>query len=187
MNLGSDCLMTASDYSAVSHILLNSAMPRIIPFSNGRFRMNDFSDDALDSDDIIKISNLILEFSRDLSQEFDANESTDGWETSEPIENVIPNIILTVEIPQMELTRLQEFQSQSTKKCDILFSNDATYSILFEFPCIQIIDPDVNVSGPNRIKQSIQFHSLEVLAAPTGMSRTKMGITLIDDYSGEYS
>jgi hypothetical protein len=187
INLGSDCLMTAADFDDVSHIFLDSLMPRIIPFSGARFRINDFSDAALDSGDIIKISKLSIEFDRDLSQEFDANESTDGWESSEPIENQIPNIAMTIEIPQMELTRLQEYQTQSTKKCDILFSHDATYSILFEFPCIQIIDPDAPVNGPARIKQSIKFASLEALSAPDGMSRTKFGITLIDDYSGVYS
>jgi len=187
-HIGTDCTTVVSDMESVTHIQLDSALPSIVPFQNVRFRINDESRDALDSDDIVPIKKLRIEFGRPLQRTWKSRAGyTHEWETSEPIENGLSRHLVEVTFGDIaNLTNLENVQDGTFKKADLFWSYSGDHDIKFEFPSLVPEIPEV-IGARGRIPQHLRFRPKEAASNPSGMAFNRWQITMRDDYSSAYN
>jgi len=186
--LGADAVNSASDMDDITHILLDSKLPDIMPFGCSDIRINNFSGDALDDADRIVVSSLSFGIQRKLSQEqVSRNDYAYQWETAEPIEDGIPFLGLAVHIPDFALGYSENYQDGQMKKMDITWNYDDTYSVKLQIPSMKINAIEDSYDAGRRIYQMVRFEILKALSNPSGMAFDLPVVTIVDDYSEAYA
>lgn len=186
--LGADATWDPTAFGNVTHISLNSALPPPVPFGAVEFKMNARTGGDVTSEIAIPIQSISLTFDRGLGPEHISRASqTEEWQSAEPIEDGIPEQMLTIVLADHNvLTYFEAFQDEIEYKARLFWSLDANHDIKIEIPCMKFITPDANISGPARIPETLNFRLMKALANPTGMAFTNWRITLRDAHDTAY-
>lgn len=186
-NLGADGTVVAGDFDALTHNAIDSALPPIFSFGNVSFKMNVYAGGAVTSEAEIPIKSFNFTFNRNFSHNFLSRASyAKHWQTAEPVEEGIPEALLTVELQDFgDLTYFEAHQDESRFKAQLQFLYDATHYVSFEFPGLIFNPVDANVSGANRIPRTLNLVPIKV-TAPTGMAFTTWRCTVINEFATAY-
>jgi len=147
-------------------------------FSQGVFRCNAQSGAALASPaDVIKPSGFTLAMRRNLEGDYLA-EGTGKTLISEPVNNGLPEILLSLEFPQFASTTwVAALEADTRLKADITFTGKTIAgaykrTLTLTFPHLMVEEEDAPIEGASKIPNPVRLRALEASAAPAGMSVT---------------
>jgi len=169
---------TATQLDAVTP----EATANFVKFQHGVVRMNAQSGDALDSGDIIEVSDFSLEFERAV----DAQHILGGSYIAQPKEASF-SIKVKLTLPYATSTNvayLDLFKDMTAQKMDIVFTGGVAdtgynYSFSFFFPRLKLVAPP-DVKLEDIIKNGLEFVAEEAASAPTGMNSTRPYIEIVN-------
>jgi len=156
-------------------------------FNQGVFRMNNQSDPALGSGDIIYPNSFKLTFQRKMAGVYGAGGSFDVID--EPTNDGLPEMKLELTVPRYTSDAyFTDWDAGTVKKMDITFTGaviESPYNRQFkiEFPNLKFAKVDAPVKQ-GIIDHPVEFNVLGADAAPAGMTTTKpFEITVINRQS----
>jgi hypothetical protein len=179
---------TTAAFDNVTHMAISTALPPMVPFGALRLRMNAQTGDALAAGDNLKVKKFTYSFRRRVEQEWVNRQAyANEFETDEPIEDGIPEEMLSLEMGDIvSLTHFDAFQDQTEQKVEAYWALDASHDIKLELPRLKMLAPEALFQGQGRIPKTLKFQPMLASAAPTGMTVTNSTITLRDPNSSAY-
>jgi hypothetical protein len=170
--------------SGVTSVTMETNRLRI-PFKNCKFRINSDAG-ALDDDDKVKISDLVISVDRDYERNDEAyGDAYSGaaFMTSEPkLVTQVPEILISIPNKDYDLTmewdddhRVAANDDAITYKADFTWEGAEAdtgynYTLTLSFPLIALTDIDVPIDHQNRINNPVTFRAMKPASAPNGMT-----------------
>ena len=111
---------------------------------------------------------------------------TSEWESDEPIEAPIPEMMFSFTFSDHNLTWVEAFQDETTCKAELYFQYDATHYIQLDLPYMKVIDVSPPIEAGGRIPQVVKCQIMEAAANPTGMSSAIPRFLVLDENSSAY-
>jgi len=187
LNLGIDTTMDKTDMEAVTHLLLDGALPPAIPFGALRARVNAAAGAALDAVDVVTVKDFRFDLQRGMDAEHPSmNAVANAWDQAEPIESGIPETALQIGIGDLNsLAWGERLQDETELKADFLWTF-GSYSVFWEFPALRVTDDDAGIRSQDRIPQSLRLTPVLAASAPAGMTCTNFQVAVVDQNSAAY-
>lgn len=166
---------TNTSLSSATHV---SKILRV-PFGATQVRINDQSDIALASGNIVRPNSLSFNFQRAQVPEFLANAVAEGsgeFRTRQPAEDGRPTFEITMRFPEYSaVTYIEDIGDETFKKMDWIITGPATpstnnYTLTISFPALRVVNVEYTISNGNRIVESMTLRALKAQAAPSGMT-----------------
>ena len=143
-------------------------------FQHLTFRMNNQSAGALASPtDDVNITRFRLTYTRPI----EATHVQGSRFVIEPTENGLPEVGLEVQLPEYTAdTFLSDLDARTVKKADLTLDsgvsagNGNNYSLLIQFPQLNIVGAEAAVDGAGKIVAPVTLRAETAQSAPTGMT-----------------
>ena len=145
--------------------------------SQGIFRMNDASGDALDTDDMVYPSSFELSYKRKLTGVYGSGSGYDR--VDEPVTDGQPEITLKVEFPRYgSSAHFEDWDLAAPKKMDMIFTGaliEDPYHREFRLSFPNLLYKGVELPmDKGALKHPLEFICLAADTAPSGMAGTTL-------------